>query len=75
MMGNGKAQLDICLDLSGVEGGVEHTEFNRTFGKHAVQIEGMVTAFVVVKMPPAVAVVPQPFHFSHRFRTLVVEFL
>ena len=74
LMGNGKAQLDICLDLSGVKGGVKHTEFNRAFGEHAVQIEGMVAADVIMMIAAAPSVVPKFFYFLHRPRTLMVEF-
>ena len=75
LMGDGEAKLDIGFDLTGMKGGVEHTEFYRAFGEHTVQIQRMVAAIVVVNIPSASAVVPKLFHFLHRPGTLVVEFL
>ena len=47
-MADGKAQLDVGLDLSGMKRRVEQSEFYRAFGEHRVQIERMIPAVIVM---------------------------
>ena len=61
LCGHGKTELDVCLDFPGVQLSVECPELHRAFLEHAVQIQAVVAA-VVIMLPAAVpAVVPDAF--------------
>mgnify|MGYP005789912087 CR=1 FL=1 len=55
--------------------GIEQPEFNGPFGKDTVQIQGMVAGPVIVVVPMAAPVVPQPFQLIQTFRPLPVDII
>ena len=75
LVGDGQAQLDIRLDLPGMEGGVKQPELNGSLGKHAVQIQRMVAAGIIVDVPVGLSVVPQPLQLCHGLGPLPVDLI
>ena len=51
LMSNGQAELDVCLDFSGVERPVEKPELNRSLGEGGMQVQPMIAGAVVMVSP------------------------
>lgn len=58
LRGDGKAELDVCLDLAGVGGAVKQPELNGPFLEHAVQVQAMVAAVMVMLITSVVPDIP-----------------
>ena len=73
LMADSEAKLDIGFDFSSVEGGIEEPKLDRPLGKNTVQIEGMISALVIMAIPPAPSVVPETFYLIHRARAVLIH--
>jgi hypothetical protein len=73
LMADCEAELNIAFHLTGMEGGIEQSEFDGALGEHAVQIQGMVAAVVVMIVSTASAVIPQFLDIIHGLRPLVIQ--
>src|SRR5690554_5950960 len=60
---NGKAELDICLNLSRVHFSVKGTEFHCALLKHTVQIKTAVAAGMIMLMAAVTAAIPNSSKF------------
>ena len=72
LMADGEAELDIAFHFTGMEGGIEQPEFDGALGEHAVQIQGMVAAVVVMIVSATHAVVPQFLDLIHSLGSLMI---
>lgn len=76
LMGHRQAELDVCLDLPGVEGAVEKPELYRPFGKGGVEVEAVVPAAVVMVFSAKGCLeVPDIGELFHGLGLLSIQFL
>ena len=76
LMGDGQAELYVCLDFSGVECPVEKPELNRSLGEGGMQVQPMI-AGAVVMVGPSIGcfLVPEVGDAVQGVRLFPVEFL
>lgn len=60
--GDGKAELDISLDLACMERPVEQAELHSALLEHGVKVQAVVPAAVIMATPAARVVIPDPLH-------------
>lgn len=75
LRGDGKAELDVCLDLACVSGGIKQPELDSALLEHAVQVQAVVSAVVVMLAVTVAAVVPDTADLVQGFRLFTIDFI
>ena len=76
---HGQAELDVCLNLSGVGSAVEQPEFHSTFCKKSVEVDSMVPGDVIMGsivctgVPVIQAAVPDALHAVFRSHVVMLH--
>ena len=76
LMGDGQAELDVCLDFPGVERPVEKPELDSPFGKGGMQVQPVVAGAVVMMVPSVRCfLIPEVGDAFQRVQLFPIEFL
>ena len=62
---NRQTKLNIRLNLTCMERPVEQAEFYRSFLKDRMKVQTMITAIIIMCIPPALSVVPDSLYSFH----------